>query len=92
MTPVAAIEIRTLRVVLGDQPALRAIDLSVTAGTRLALVGPKWGDGRRLDNPDDFVRLELQTAKSLNVRVYPLLIGETKAPARDQLPQELQPF
>jgi heme ABC exporter ATP-binding subunit CcmA len=36
----AVVDIRRLRVVLGDQPALRGVDLTVTSGSRLALVGP----------------------------------------------------
>jgi heme exporter protein A len=36
----AAIEISGLRVVLGDQPVLRGVDLTVARGARLALVGP----------------------------------------------------
>ena len=35
-----AVEISGLRVVLGDQPVLRGVDLAVPRGTRLALVGP----------------------------------------------------
>jgi heme exporter protein A len=35
-----AVEICQLRVVLGDQPALRGVDVIVRSGTRLALVGP----------------------------------------------------
>ena len=35
-----AVEIRRLRVLLGEQPALRGVDLPVASGTRLALVGP----------------------------------------------------
>ena len=35
-----AVEISGLRVVLGDQPVLRGVDLAVPRGMRLALVGP----------------------------------------------------
>jgi len=35
-----AVEVRALRVVLGEQPALRGVNLTVARGTRLALVGP----------------------------------------------------
>ena len=36
----AVVKVRGLRVVLGDQPVLRGVDLAVARGTRLALVGP----------------------------------------------------
>ena len=36
----AAVELRAVRVILGDQPALRGVDLRVERGTKLALVGP----------------------------------------------------
>jgi ABC-type multidrug transport system ATPase subunit len=37
---VSAVEVRGLRVLLGDQPALRGVDLSIASGSRVALVGP----------------------------------------------------
>jgi heme exporter protein A len=40
MTSEAVIEVRGLRVVLGELPVLRGVDLSVGRGTRTALVGP----------------------------------------------------
>jgi heme exporter protein A len=39
-TSAPAVESRRLRVLLGDQAALRGVDLVVRAGTRVALVGP----------------------------------------------------
>jgi heme exporter protein A len=35
-----AVDVRALRVVLGEQPVLRGVNLDVAGGTRLALVGP----------------------------------------------------
>jgi hypothetical protein len=62
----------------------------------VALIGPQWAtladeEGRRrLDNPDDFVRFEVQTALERGVRVIPVLV-EGARPLRDQqLPVELQ--
>ena len=46
----------------------------------LALIGDRWltitdQDGRRrLDDPDDFVRLEIEAALTRNVRVIPILV------------------
>jgi hypothetical protein len=60
----------------------------------LALIGRQWlaiadPDGRRrLDKPDDFVRLEIEAALTRNVRVIPILI-EAPMPRADELPASL---
>lgn len=62
----------------------------------LAVIGANWLDARdedgrrRLDNPDDFVRLEIATALKLNIPVIPILLEGAKVPRADQLPQDLQ--
>lgn len=63
----------------------------------LAIIGPEWltiseRDRRRLDDPDDFVRLEIEAALERNVRVVPVLVDEAELPARDDLPESLQPL
>ena len=61
----------------------------------LALIGGRWltitgQDGRRrLDNPDDFVRLEIEAALARNVRVIPILVDEARMPTADELPASL---
>jgi chaperonin GroEL len=62
----------------------------------VALIGRQWativdeGGNRRLDNPDDLVRFEVQTALQRGVRVIPVLV-DGAAPLRlQQLPSELQ--
>ena len=63
----------------------------------LALIGPTWltvkdGAGRRrLDNPDDLVRLEITTAlaRGDDVLVIPVLVGRTSMPAAVDLPKPL---
>jgi hypothetical protein len=60
----------------------------------LALIGDKWltitdREGRRLDNPKDFVRLEIEAALSRDIRVIPILIDGAKMPRADQLPSSL---
>lgn len=47
--------------------------------TLIAVIGPHWLDvyadsKRRLDNPDDFVRLEVSTALKRGIRVMPVLV------------------
>jgi hypothetical protein len=61
----------------------------------LALIGHAWltatdDDGnRRLENPEDFVRLEVETALTRNIPVVPLLVEGTSMPKSNQLPGEL---
>ena len=61
----------------------------------LAIIGPEWltieeRGRRRLDNPDDFVRLEIEAALERNVRVVPVLVDEAELPPRSDLPESLQ--
>ena len=62
----------------------------------LALIGPQWltvTDGRgarRLDDPEDFVRLEVETALTRDdVRVIPILVDNAKMPTAQELPKGL---
>ena len=43
-------------------------------------------DGRRLDDPGDFVRLEIEAALTRGVRVIPVLVDAAWMPRPDQLP------
>src|SRR5262249_34045163 len=64
----------------------------------LALIGPGWLDARdasgqrRLDNPLDFVRLEIEAALRRNIRVIPVLLDGAGLPHEDSLPAALQPL
>jgi glycerophosphoryl diester phosphodiesterase len=61
----------------------------------LALIGPQWlatdaKGARRLDDPKDFVRLEVETALNRDdVRVIPILVDNAKMPTAEELPKEL---
>jgi tetratricopeptide (TPR) repeat protein len=61
----------------------------------LALIGEQWltitdeQGRRRLDDPNDFVRLELEAALTRNVRVIPILVAGARMPRPDQLPPSL---
>ena len=61
----------------------------------LALIGDQWvtiadKDGRRrLDNPNDFVRVEIEAALTRNVRVIPILVGGATMPDAEELPPSL---
>ena len=61
----------------------------------LAIIGPRWLQAqdkrgkRRLDDPRDFVRLEIATALSRQVPVIPVLVGGGGMPDPDELPDVL---
>jgi hypothetical protein len=61
----------------------------------LALIGDRWltitdEDGRRrLDDPDDFVLLEIEAALTRNVRVIPILVEGARMPRATELPPSL---
>jgi len=61
----------------------------------LAVIGGRWltiadeHGRRRLDDPHDFVRLEIETALTRNVRVIPILIDGARMPRADELPDGL---
>ena len=62
----------------------------------LAVIGHEWlnvrdEDGRRrLDNPDDFVRVEIAAALQRDIPVIPIMLEGTKVPKANQLPNDLQ--
>jgi glycerophosphoryl diester phosphodiesterase len=62
----------------------------------LALIGPQWltvtdaNGGRRIDDPQDFVRIEVETALNRDdVRVIPILVDNAKMPSPQELPSGL---
>ncbi len=61
----------------------------------LAIIGPQWSSitdqagKRRLEQQDDFVRIELATALRTNKRVIPVLVGQARMPPSEELPDEL---
>ena len=66
-----------------------------TCDVMLALIGRDWLDGkdtsgrRRLDNPGDFVRMEIAAALKRNIPVTPLLLHGAHMPTVEQLPEDL---
>jgi TIR domain len=62
----------------------------------LAMIGPNWLDApdehgnRRLDNPNDFVRIEIAAALQRSIPVIPLLLDGAKMPRADELPEDLK--
>jgi hypothetical protein len=64
----------------------------------LVVIGPRWvsvtdaAGRRRLDDPNDYTRLEVGTALKRNVRVIPVLVEGAVMPGADELPDELKPL
>ena len=60
----------------------------------LVLIGHQWltaagADGRRLADPGDFVRLEIEAALTRGVRVIPVLVDGARLPGNGELPPSL---
>jgi len=80
---------------LGDD-FVEAISTAVgSCDVLLALIGDQWltaGDDRgrrRLDDPEDFVRVEIEAALSRDVRVIPILVDGATMPSSDEVPPSL---
>ena len=62
----------------------------------IAVIGREWlgasddSGGRRLENPEDLVRLEIATALERDIRVIPVLVQETQTPLAADLPEDLK--
>lgn len=75
----------------------KAIDQSVaTCSVLLAMMGVEWLGTRdpqglrRLEDANDFVRIELASALRRDIPVIPVLVRGAKMPRADQLPEDLQ--
>jgi hypothetical protein len=75
----------------------KAIDENVgSCGVLLAMIGPTWcgiknnAGVRRLDDPNDFVRLEIASALARNIAVIPVLVHDAKMPRPEELPDNLK--
>jgi hypothetical protein len=61
----------------------------------LAVIGPHWLTAQdhagqyRLEDPADYVRLEITTALDRNIRVIPVLVGGATMPTVAEMPAEL---
>ena len=78
---------------------VEAIENSVgSCDVLIAVIGKHWlmssdEEGRRrLDNPEDFVRIEIATALKRGVIVIPLLVDGAMMPRSRDLPDDLKPL
>jgi TIR domain len=78
-----------------DQTISRAV---ASCDVLIALIGRGWlqatdaGGRRRLDDPDDFVRREIESALAQGVVVVPASIQGAEIPRADELPASLTPL
>ena len=61
----------------------------------VAVIGPAWfgdrsGAPRRIDDPTDFVHLEIACALNQGIPVIPVLVNHTPMPAPENLPPDIQ--
>src|SRR5262245_45634756 len=81
---------------LGDNFVKALSDEVAKCDVLLAVIGPNWlnardEDGnRRLDNPHDFVRIEIGAALQRNIPVIPILLDGARIPKADELPEDLK--
>ena len=73
-----------------------AIDRALaSADAFICMIGMDWLQAtdaqgrRRLDNPGDFVRLEIEAALKRDIRVIPVLVRGAEMPQSDELPESL---
>ena len=58
----------------------------------LVVIGPNWlnakdeSGGRRIDDPDDFVAIEIAAALTRDIRVIPVLVDGARVPKASELP------
>ena len=80
---------------LGDDFVERISAAVGSCDVLLALIGEEWltmtdaRGRRRLDQPDDFVRVEIEAALARQVRVIPILVDGAAMPSADELPPSM---
>jgi hypothetical protein len=81
---------------LGEDFSKVLADAVAKCGILLAIIGPSWLNARddegqrRLEDPRDFVRIEITAALQREIPVIPLLFDGTRMPRPEHLPEEMQ--
>jgi TIR domain len=69
-----------------------------TCDIAIVAIGPNWlhaadaSGKRRLDDEEDFVRMEIVAALQRNIRVIPVLVDRAQMPRKQDLPEPLAPL
>jgi hypothetical protein len=93
---------RVFRDIDSIEPGLdfaEAIESAIgSSGVMLAVIGKNWltatdaAGRKRLQDPHDYVRMEIAAALQRNMRVIPVLVQEASMPDTDELPEDLAPL
>ena len=92
---IASMNVPELSTLSGAAPISIASSPGHSCDVLLALIGDQWltttdaNGQRRIDDPDDFVRLEIQAALTRNVLIIPILVDGAKMPRAEDLPAGL---
>lgn len=78
-------------VALGENVATSIRSAISQSAVLLALVGPSWAT-ERLRDGSDWVRMELETAMELGVRIVPICVRRAKMPSVQDVPHTLREF
>lgn len=83
--------------ILGGTDFAERLDQAVSqCQVLLAIIGKTWltvtnaDDTRRLDSPEDWVRIEVEAALSRDIPVIPILVEGAEMPSASELPTSLQ--
>lgn len=94
----SSVFIDTDAIEMADEWPARIQDALDKASVMLVLIGPDWlrshdeYGSRRLDNPKDWVRMEILHALEKGLKIYPILISKADLPEAKGLPEELRPL
>jgi hypothetical protein len=76
---------------------VKALDDQVAkCGAFIAVIGPGWTDlknaegKRRLHQPNDYVRIEIESALKRDIRIIPVLVDGARMPTAEELPRSLK--
>ncbi|NWF68367.1 MAG: SUMF1/EgtB/PvdO family nonheme iron enzyme [Chloroflexi bacterium] len=88
---------RDLRTIEPGEDFVEAIESAIgECEVLLAVIGRQWltiadsHGNQRLEDPHDYVRLEIASALQRNIRVIPVLVGRASMPTANELPDDLK--
>jgi hypothetical protein len=82
----------------GDDYINKLLEKVAECAAFIAVIGPGWSDlkddagRRRLDNPHDPVRVEMEAALRRDIHVYPVRVDGAQVPPAERLPDPLKPL
>lgn len=56
----------------------------------IVIIGDNWLEERRIDQPNDFVRLEIELALQSGISIIPVLVEELEMPSANELPDSIK--